>query len=425
VDVPPIAYARSGDVAIAYQVLGDGPIDLVFVPELSNLIWFWQHPQPASFFRELASVSRLILLDKRGLGLSDRPRDLGSLETRMDDIRAVLDAIGSERAALVGMYSMGRLCLLFAASYPERTEAVVTVGTLAAPLNEDWSANVREVRARWGDWDFHAAEVDKRADREYINWWVNFSRLAASPASAAHYIRMSHETDIRDVLSAVHVPVLVLHEHIGDGGWELAQQLPNASIATCTNWSSPWRMRELLPQLKRFLLDHDRGDVPDSVLTTLLFTDIVESTARTAAIGDRAWRDLLAEHQRSVRNAIAKYRGRELDTAGDGFFASFDGPARAIKCAQAIVSAAVESGVEVRAGVHTGECELLGDKLAGVAVSVGARIAAVAMGGEVLVSGTVRDLVAGSGIVFQSRGVKELKGVGEWPLYAVTQTNIR
>ena len=424
VEVPPISYTRSGDVAIAYQVLGDGPVDLVFVPELSNLIWFWQHPLPAGFFRELASFSRLILLDKRGVGLSDRPRDLGPLETRMDDIRAVLDAVGSERAALFGLQSMGRLCLLFAATYPERTEALVTFGTLARPPEGDRSALVREVRMRWGERDFQASEVKEGMDREYVDWWVNFSRLSASPGAAAHYLRMVQETDVSDIVAAVHVPALVFYGSFGDraldlGQQEFGQQLRNEQMVHLGEMASPWHVPELIPELRRFLADHKRGDIPDSVLTTLLFTDIVRSTERTAAVGDRAWRDLLAKHQQAARREIARFRGRELDTAGDGFFASFDGPARAIKCAQEIVSAATGSGLEIRAGVHTGECELLGDKVAGIAVSMGARIAAQANEGEILVSATVKDLVAGSGIEFESRGVRELKGLGEWPLYAV------
>jgi len=416
-------YTRSGDLAIAYQVLGDGPVDLVFVPELSNLIWFWQHPLPAGFFRELASFSRLILLDKRGVGLSDRPRDLGPLETRMDDIRAVLDAVGSERAALFGLQSMGRLCLLFAATYPERTEALVTFGTLARPPG-DRSALMRDVRMRWGEWDFQASKVKEGMDREYVDWWVNFSRLSASPGAAAHYLRMVQETDVSDIVAAVHVPALVFYGSFGDsaldiGQQEFGQQLRNAQMVHLGEMANPWHVPELVPELRRFLADHERGDVPDSVLTTLLFTDIVRSTEHTAAVGDRAWRDLLAKHQQAARREIVRFRGRELDTAGDGFFASFDGPARAIKCAQEIVSAAAGSGLEIRAGVHTGECELLGDKVAGIAVSMGARIAAQANEGEILVSATVKDLVAGSGIQFESRGVRELKGLGEWPLYAV------
>jgi len=436
VGVPPISYTRSGDVAIAYQVLGEGPVDLVFVPEFSNLIWFWQHPLPAGFFRELASFSRLILLDKRGVGLSDRPRDLGPFETRMDDIRAVLDAVGSERAALFGLQSMGRLCLLFAATYPERTEALVTFGTLARPPERDRSANagprlllpdgrqLHEARMRWGEWDYHASEVKEGMDREYVDWWVNLNRLAASPGAAAHYVRMVQETDVSDIVSAVHVPALVFSGSYGDVAWDLGQQefgqlLRDAQMVRVSEFASPWHVPELIPELRRFLADHERGDVPDTVLTTLLFTDIVRSTERTAAVGDRAWRDLLAAHQQAARREIARFRGRELDTAGDGFFASFDGPARAIKCAEKIVSAAAETGLQIRAGVHTGECELLGDKVAGIAVSMGARIAAQADDGEILVSATVKDLVAGSGIEFESRGVRELKGLGEWPLYAV------
>jgi class 3 adenylate cyclase len=342
----------------------------------------------------------------------------------MDDIRAVLDAVGSERAALFGLQSMGRLCLLFAATYPERTEALVTFGTLARPPEGDRSALVREVRMRWGERDYQASGVKEGMDREYVDWLVNFGRLAASPGAAANYLRMVQETDVSDIVSAVHVPALVFYGSHGDRAWDLGQQelghqLRNAQMVRVSGLASPWHVPELIPELRRFLADHQRGDIPDSVLTTLLFTDIVRSTERTAAVGDRAWRDLLAKHQQAARREIARFRGRELDTAGDGFFASFDGPARAIKCAQEIVSAATGSGLQIRAGVHTGECELLGDKVAGIAVSMGARIAATANDGEILVSATVKDLVAGSGIEFESRGVRELKGLGEWPLYAV------
>jgi class 3 adenylate cyclase len=342
----------------------------------------------------------------------------------MDDIRAVLDAVGSERTALFGLQSMGRLCLLFAATYPERTEALVTFGTLARPPEGDPSARVREVRMRWGERDYQASLVKEGMDREYVDWWVNFSRLSASPGAAAHYLRMVQETDVSDIVAAVHVPSLVFYGSFRDraldlGQQEFGRQLRNAQMVHLGEMASPWLMPELIPELRRFLADHERGDIPDSVLTTLLFTDIVRSTERTAAVGDRAWRDLLAKHQQAARREIARFRGRELDTAGDGFFASFDGPARAIKCAQEIVSAATGSGLDIRAGVHTGECELLGDKVAGIAVHTGARIAAAADDGEILVSATVKDLVAGSGIEFESRGVRELKGLGEWPLYAV------
>jgi class 3 adenylate cyclase len=439
VETPETHYARSGDLAIAYQVLGEGPIDLVFVPEFSNLLWYWQHPLPAAFFRELASFTRLILVDKRGVGLSDRPRDLGPLETRMDDIRAVLDAVGSERAVLFGLQSMGRLCLLFAATYPERTEALVTFGTLARPPKQDPS-EVREARLRWGERDYQASVVKEGMDRGYVDWWVDFCRLSASPGAAAHYLRMLQETDVSDIVSAVHVPALVFYGSYGDRAWdlgrfptsrptsgqqELGQQLRNAQMVRVGEMASPWHVPELIPELRRFLTDHERRDVPDSVLTTLLFTDIVRSTERTAAVGDRGWRDLLADHQQAARREIARFRGRELDNAGDGFFASFDGPARAIKCAQEIVRAAKGSGLEIRAGVHTGECELLGDKVAGIAVSTGARIAAAADDGEILVSATVKDLVAGSGIEFESRGIRELKGLGEWSLYAVARSDER
>ncbi len=268
--MPVTRYARSGDVAIAYQVVGTGPIDLVFVPMFSNLVWYWQHPLPVAFFRELASFSRLILLDRRGMGLSDRPRDLGPLETRMDDVRAVLDAVGSERAALFGEGPLGRLCLLFAATYPERTEGVITFGTLPRPLQADWSARVRETRTSWGDWDYHAAwEVERPVDPEYMDWWVNLCRLAVSPSAAAQHERSIEDTDVSDIVSAVRVPALVFYEDVGDEAWQLGEQLSNAQMVPL-DMLSPWETPELVPAVKRFLLDHDRTGVPDSVLATLL-----------------------------------------------------------------------------------------------------------------------------------------------------------
>ena len=426
--IPDIRYARSGDVAIAYQVVGDGPVDLVFVPFFGNIRWSWELPLFVRFAERLASFSRVILFDKRGTGLSDRPRTL-TLETQMDDIRAVLDAVGSERAALLGAIQGSQLCALFAATYPDRTRALALYHPHAAP-DDLPPAAVRQgedIRERWGTRE-HADEIARAilpslADDEAVrSWFADSQRFAASPGSAAEFFRMLGDTDISDVLPTIRVPTLVLFRAgRREAAMRVADLVPGARTVELAGGDSPaWADGEVAAAVESFLTGREESPVPDSVLTTVLFTDIVGSTERAAELGDRAWRDLLERHHASVRRELARFRGQELDTAGDGFFATFDGPARAIRCAQAIVAHVGELGLDLRVGLHTGECELHDGKLAGIAVSVGARVAGAAGPGQVVVSRTVRDLVAGSGIEFEDVGARELKGVpGEWRLYAV------
>jgi class 3 adenylate cyclase len=426
--VPDIRYARSGDVAIAYQVIGNGPVDLVFIPFFGNIRWAWEQPLFARFFERLASFSRLILFDKRGTGLSDRPRVL-TLETQMDDIRAVLDAADSERAVLVGAVQGGQLCALFAATYPERTRALVLNHPHASPadLPPAPPRSADEARERWGTRELSeeiiaAVYTSKAKNDEFARWHVDYLRFAASPSAAAEFFRMVHDTDISDVLPTIRVPTLVLYTSPRrEAALRVARLIPNANAVEIPGEDAPVYLNDnVAPEVERFLLGREELPVPDTVLTTILFTDIVGSTQRAVELGDEGWRDLLTRHHAAVRRELARFRGRELDTAGDGFFATFDGPARAIRCAQAIIAGVGELGLEVRAGLHTGECELHDGKLAGIAVNVGARVAGEAAPGQVLVSGTVRDLVAGSGIHFERLGTRELKGApGEWDLFAV------
>lgn len=432
-DVPEIRYARSGEVAVAYQTYGDGPRDLVLVPMSSNLVFPWLHRSWSSLYEHLGSFSRLIMLDKRGTGLSDRPRDLGTLETRMDDIRAVLDAAGSERASLVGLTEGGQTCALFAATYPERTEALVLVDTPARVVRTDdypygvtadeWRAQLREIREQWGErayFEAQARSVNPRADDEFVDWYVTCQRFCGSPGAALTFHRVYGETDLRDVLPTIRVPTLVLYRpSVGAQMLDLARRIRDARALELPGEGLD-AFSSIAQEVEAFLVGTRVESMPDTVLATILFTDIVGSTERAVALGDHAWRALLEDHHVLARRELARFRGVELDTAGDGFFARFDGPARAISCARAMVGAMGELGLEVRAGLHTGECELHDGKITGIAVNIGARVAAAAGPAEVLVSGTVKDLVAGSGIEFEERGVHELKGIpGQWRLYAV------
>jgi class 3 adenylate cyclase/pimeloyl-ACP methyl ester carboxylesterase len=425
--VPDVHYARSGDVAIAFQVVGNGPVDLVFVPFFGNVRWAWEQPLFAGFFRRLAQFSRLILFDKRGTGLSDRPRVL-TLETQMDDIRAVLDAVGSQRAALLGAVQGGQLCALFAATYPERTRALILHQPHASPAEHPPvpPRSADDARERWGSRAL-SEEIVRLVykpvadDEAFVRWHVDYLRFAASPGAAAEFFRMVHDTDVSDVLPTIRVPTLVLYRFGRDAALRVAELIPGAKAVQLPGDAGPVYLGEgAAPEIERFLQGREETPVPETVLTTVLFTDIVDSTRRAAELGDSAWRDLLARHHAAVRRELQRFRGQELDTAGDGFFATFDGPARAIRCAQAIVTGVGELGLELRAGLHTGECELHDGKPAGIAVNIGARVAAAARPAEVLVSSTVRDLVAGSGIEFEELGARPLKGIpDEWRLYAV------
>jgi pimeloyl-ACP methyl ester carboxylesterase len=439
---PETRYARSGDVNIAYQVTGAGPVDLVYVLGwVSHIDLLWEEPSSARFLERLASFSRLILFDKRGTGLSDRvaDSDLPTLEQRMDDVRAVMDAAGVERAALLGLSEGGPMCLLFAATYPERTAALVIIGSYARRVwaedypigasREDYDAFLDEIRENWGGpvgLEVRAPSV--AGDAAFRSWWASYLRMSASPGAAVALTRMNGEIDVRHVLPTIGVPTLLIHR-TGDrslpveGSRYLAERIPGARLVELPGDDHlPWIDQDgILDEIEEFLTGVRRGPTPDRVLATVLFTDVVGSTERAATLGDRDWRELLARHHALVRSELGRWRGTELDTAGDGFLATFDGPARAIRCACAARDAVRDLGLEIRAGLHAGECEVFGSTVAGIAVHIGARVAALAGAGEVLVSSTVRDLVAGSGISFDERGEHELKGVPEkWRIYAVT-----
>ncbi len=447
--MPETQYARSGDVSIAFQVVGEGEQDIVLVPGfVSNVELSWQHPRYVALYERLLSSGRLILFDKRGTGLSDRVSGVASLEVRMDDIRAVMDAAGSERAALFGVSEGASLAVLFAATYPERTTAIVLYGsygpvrtwTPETPWErsrEVWLRRIEEAEhgGRWGTREFHRDGLATFApsladDEEFVDWWTRYSRMSASPGAAAALMRMNLEIDVRHVLPAVRVPTLVIHRTgsalFVEGARYLAAHIPGAELVELPGVDhspivdSDSILDPAAAFLERVWAESSWDYEPDRVLATVLFTDIVDSTARAAEVGDRAWRGIVEDHHALVRAQLARHRGREIDTAGDGFFASFDGPARAIRCASAVSESVRSLGLEVRAGLHTGECELVDGKVGGIAVAIGARVAAHARPGEVLVSSTVRDLVAGSGIAFEERGAAELKGVpGEWRLFAV------
>lgn len=440
---PETRYARSGDVSIAYQVLGDGPYDLVWTPgALSHLELRLEDEGVARFYRALSSFSRLIVFDKRGTGLSDRAAGIADLETRMDDIRAVMDAAGSEAAAVCGVSEGGPMALLFAATYPERVRALVSYGSLPRfvrgpnfPWGEPKHEYLAEAEAEaeaWGTEEIAREFLVSQgmdASPEAVRERARKDRLTISPGAYVQLARMNAEIDVRPILPTIRVPTVVLHrreDHIPiDGARWMAEQIPGARfvelpggphMAYLGDWES------VVAAIREFVepICLESAHPYDSVLATVLFTDLVGSTAKAVELGDRRWRELLEQHHARIRSQLALFRGIELDTAGDGFFARFDGPARAIRCACAIRDAVTDLGLEVRAGLHTGECEVVDGKVAGVAVSIGARVAAHAESGEVLVSQTVRDIVAGSGIEFDDRGTHELKGIpGEWHLYSV------
>ena len=429
-------------MSIAYQVVGDGPLDLIFVSGwVSHLDAFWGEPSYARFLRRLASFSRLILFDKRGTGLSDRVpvAELPTLEERIDDVRAVLDAVGVERAALLGHSEGGPMCLLYAATFPERTAALVLIGTYARRLvaddypfgatPEQYEAFLDEIESGWGGPVGLAVRAPSMEhDDRFRAWWSEYLRSSASPGAALALTRMNGEIDVRAVLGTIGVPTLVVHRS-GDrslpveGARYLAERIRGARLVELPGVDHlPFvgDQNAILDEIEEFLTGVRRGTEIDRVLATVLFTDIVGSTERAIQLGDREWRDLLESHHLLVRRELERWRGTEVATAGDGFFATFDGPARAIHCACAIRDSVRSLGLEIRAGLHTGECEIHGTTVAGVAVHIGARVSGLAGPGEVLVSSTVRDLVAGSGIEFEARGEHELKGVPEqWRLYSV------
>lgn len=442
--LPETRYAKSGDVHIAYQVLGDGPLDVVFVPGfVSNVEAVWDFPEHAAFLRRLSSFCRLIMFDKRGTGMSDRTSQVFTLEQRMEDVHAVMDDAGSERAALFGISEGGPMSLLFAATYPARTRALVLYGSYAkrswAPdypfgwSEERWATVLSNIEHRWGTtegvniamWAPSIVHDELRVRRA-----AAYFRAGGSPGAVLAVMRMNREIDARKVLASIRVPTLIVHrteERVLDveHARYMAQNIPKAKLIELPGIDHmPWigDSEAILQEVEEFLTGERHAPDLERVLATVLFTDIVESTERAAAIGDRRWRALLESYQGVVRTQLSAFRGREIDTAGDGFLAAFDGPARGIRCAEAVREQARSLGFDIRAGLHTGECEVMGEKLGGIAVHIGARVAGKAAPGEILVSQTVKDLVAGSGLAFDDRGAHQLKGIpGDWRLHAFVQ----
>ena len=440
---PETKYAKSGDVHVAYQVLGDGPIDLVIVPGwVSHIELVWEEPQAAAFLRRLGEFSRLILFDKRGTGMSDPITGAPNIDERMDDIRAVMDAAGSDRAALLGYSEGGALAMLFAATYPGRVIALIPYASFARMLRAPdypfgWPQEAVEAfyegigtagtTGAFYDWVVPSRSGDER----FRQWFARINRMAASPAQLEVYMRSNSAIDIRAVLPSIQVPTLVINRKEDqlvrvEHGRYLAEHIPGArylELEGGDHW--PWfgDTDAIVEEVEEFLTGMRHAAAPDRVLATVLFTDIVGSTEHVARVGDDAWRQLLDQHDTMSRRQLERFRGRELKQTGDGMLATFDGPARAVQCARAIQEATRAIGLEVRAGVHAGECDVRGDDIGGLAVHIAARVAAAAGPGQVLVSSTVRDLVAGSTLDFTDFGTHQLKGVpGEWRLYEVTAT---
>jgi class 3 adenylate cyclase/alpha-beta hydrolase superfamily lysophospholipase len=436
--VPEVRFARSGDVSVAYQVVADGPLDLVLVHGwVCSFQPGWEWPALARFYRRLSGMGRLILFDKRGTGLSDPVPSIPTLEQRMDDVRAVMDAAGSERAAVLGISEGGPMCALFAATYPERTAAFVGMGTYARrmwapdyPIGFTSPSHWHEPRPE--EWGMPAARqfLSERApsiaqDEEAVRWYASYLVRGASPTAAAQLTAMNRRIDVRAVLPSIRVQTLVLFragEYLRDATRYLGEGVPGAGVVELPGDDHlPWEGDQdaVLAEIERFLGVADTEAALDRVLATVLFTDVVGSTERAAELGDARWRTLLDEHDAIASRFLERFRGRLVKTTGDGLLATFDGPARAVRCAQAIAAEVLRVGLEVRAGVHTGEVERRGNDVGGIAVHIGARIAALAGAGEVLASRTVTDLVAGSGLTFDDRGEHKLKGVpGTWHLFA-------
>jgi class 3 adenylate cyclase len=440
---PKTRYARSGEYSIAYQVVGEGELDLVYVPGFaSHLEVFWEEPRYSRFLHRLASFSRLILIDRLGTGLSDRlpAGQASTFEQRVDDIVAVMGAVGSERAALLGWSEGVMPCAMFAGTYPERTHSLVMYGGMPAgvetedyphgPPREAFDEFIESAGALWGEsgdllrlWAPSAAESEDARE-----WFARFQRLAASPGAVRALWAALRETDITGILPSISAPTLLMHRTDDslvpvEGSRFMAERIPGAKLVEFPGEDHLWWFGDqdaLVDEVEEFLTGARHAPEPDRVLATVLFTDIVGSTQRAAELGDRRWRELLERHGSLVRRELDNHRGREVKTTGDGFLATFDGPARGIHCARAIADGVQSLGIDVRAGLHTGECEVMNGDVGGIAVHTGARVSAKAGPGEVLVSQTVKDLVAGSGIEFEDRGTYELKGVpGEWRLFAV------
>jgi class 3 adenylate cyclase/pimeloyl-ACP methyl ester carboxylesterase len=454
VEAPEVRYARSGAVNIAYQVIGDGPVDLLYIPGwISHLDLYWEEPTVSRFLRRLAAGFRLMLFDRRGTGLSDRVPDdeLPTLEGRMDDARAVLDAEGSEQAVVLAQGYGCPLAIVFAATYPERTRALVLYNAIAkaGQKTEDypWGSTPEELKAwrtktgeHWGSEEFAREWLRRLApsaagDPRQIAWYARVLRASATPSASQRFSEMNALMDVRAVLPLLHVPTLVVQRKdvlAPKAGVDVrsleeseyvAARIPDAKLVVLPGQDYlPWvgDQEALVSEVATFVTGTRPAAETDRVLLTLLFTDVVDSTGALARLGDQRWRELLAEHDILVRHALERFRGNEVDHAGDGVFATFDGPGRAIGCACEIGREVRQLGLQIRAGIHTGECELGADRVSGIAVHIGARIAALARPGEVLVSSTVKDLVAGSELRFRDHGLTELKGVpGEWRIHAV------
>jgi pimeloyl-ACP methyl ester carboxylesterase/class 3 adenylate cyclase len=437
---PDTRYAKTGGVNVAYQVVGDAAVDLVFVPGwVSHVEYAWEEASLAPFLERLTRFARLIVLDRRGTGLSDPVDQLPTLEERMDDVRAVMDAAGSQRAFLMGVSEGGPLCSLFAATYPERARGLILCNTFACSVRcdderwgirrEQWDRFMDLIDRSWGTGITPAVFAPSRAsDEAFCRSWAQFERRACSPGAMRKIMAMLLDTDVREVLPSIRVPTLVIHRVDDDvvrveAGRYLAAHIPGARLVEvpgADHFPFVGETEPILSEVEHFVTGERRVAAEcNRVLATVLFVDIVDSTGQLARRGDRDWRELLARFYGLVRVEIGRFRGREVNTTGDGLFAVFDGPARAVRCAAAVRGAVGGLGIAVRAGLHTGECEMVGDDVGGIAVHLCARICAAAEPGEMLVSGTVKDLVAGSGLRFAERGVRALKGVpGEWRLYA-------
>ena len=437
---PETKFAQSGDASIAYQVLGQGPLDLVIVPGfVSHVEYAWEDPSYTQFLQQLASFTRLILFDKRGTGLSDRITGIPTLEQRMDDVRAVMDAVGSQRAALFGISEGGSMSILFAATYPQRTAALVLYGTIATGWrteNHPGQASTPEQeeedydgwRKGWGGPLYLESWAPSVAhDERFRQWWAKFLRLSAGPTTVINLFRMYSKIDVSPILPILHVPTLVLHR-TGDvleveQGRYLAEHIPGAKFVELAGEDHLWWVGDteaIVNEIAEFLTGERPPTEPNRVLATVLFTDIVDSTKRVAEIGDRRWRDLLGSHHAMLSKEIGRFRGRFVESTGDGCLATFDGPARAIRCALVLSDESRRMGLEIRAGLHTGEIELMEQRIGGLAVHIAARVLAQAQANEVWLSHTVKDLVAGSGLEFSECGVFSLKGIpGEWRLFTV------
>jgi len=429
-------YAKNGDIHIAYQVFGEGDVDLIFVPGfISHIENYWDEPNFARWLRKLGSFSRVVMFDKQGTGLSDRVSDLPGMDERMDDVRAVMDAERIERAAIFGISEGGSLATLFAASHPDRSQALILYSAFAQFTSWFPTQNALEdlfqyIDSAWGSGQsLQMFAPTKKDDLAFQAWWGKFERLGASPGAAKTIMRMNSQIDITNILPSVHVPTLVIHRRDDvavnvEGGQFLAQQIPNAKYVELSGVDHlPFvgeNSNQILDEMAQFLTGKWRPVETDRILATVLFTDIVNSTKCAAEMGDQQWRDLLDRHNTMMHKNIGRFRGQVIKNTGDGFLATFDGPARAIRCASTVSDEARQLGIEIRAGLHTGEIELIGEDVGGIAVHIAARVLGKAGDSEVWVSRTIKDLVVGSGFEFNERGVYSLKGIpGEWQLFSV------